>query len=353
MLNFYENTKIYVYCPSGMITGGAELLHQLVSFLRENGRDAYIVYFGEDSHSIPSDYAKYTIELAECVEDKECNIEVFYEGIFDMITRNKNTQKFLWWISVDNFFICAQSYLNIFDLYKYNPQLGRRWFWKRIKRSIKNRENCFNKLLSIQQLVDMDVVCGYQAEYIQHFLITCGFREILPLKDYINTDHCQSFDIAKKENIVLYNPNKGIEFTRKLMALAPDIEWVPLCGFTRNQLKDIMQRAKLYIDFGNHPGKDRLPRECAMNGCCVITGLRGSARFFEDVPLLSNYKFDDRSTPLVSVISKIRYVLTHYEEIICDFNFYRNRISLEKAEFEGQIKNIFQLIEVDYEKSIS
>ena len=198
----------------------------------------------------------------------------------------------------------------------------------------------------------MDVVCGYQAEYIQHFLINQGFREILPLKDYINTDHCQSFDISKKEDIVLYNPNKGIEFTQKLIAVAPDINWVPLRGFTRNQLKDIMQRAKLYIDFGNHPGKDRLPRECAMNGCCVITGLRGSASFFEDVPLSGNYKFDENHTPLLSIISCIRYALANYERVIYDFQFYRNRISIEKDEFEGQVMQIFQLNELDYEKTI-
>lgn len=353
MLRFYENTKIYVHCPSGMVTGGAELLHQLVSFLRENGRDAYIVYFGDEDYVVPSDYAKYTIALSNSVENEKQNIEVFYEGIFDVVNRYEHTQKFLWWISVDNFFYCAQSYLEPFDLFKYDVNLGWHWFWKRIKYSIRRKENSFKDLLSIQQLVEMDVVCGYQAEYIQHFLIHQGFREILPLKDYINTDHCQSFDVSKKEDIILYNPNKGITFTKKLIALAPDLEWVPLCGFTRNQLKGIMQRAKLYIDFGNHPGKDRLPRECAMNGCCVITGFRGSAGFFEDVPLLKDYKFDENHTPLSSIISSIRYVLAHYEDAIYDFQFYRNKILLEKKEFEGQIIQIFQLNKLDYEKTIS
>lgn len=347
MLKFYKQTKIYVHCPSGMVTGGAELLHQLVSFLREHGRDAYIVYFGEKEHLVPSDYSKYTVALAESVEDSEQNIEVFYEGIFDVITRYKNTQKFLWWISVDNFFDCAQAYLNPIDLYKFNPKLGWYWLLKRIKLSIKGRKNNFKGLLSIQQLVDMNLVCGYQAEYIQHFLIKQGFYEIVPLKDYINTDHCQSFDISKKEDVVLYNPRKGFEFTQQLMELAPDIQWIPLRGFTRGQLKDVMQKAKLYVDFGNHPGKDRLPRECAMNGCCVITGMRGSAGFFEDVPLFSMYKFKDNSTSVYDIIANIRYVLAHYDEAICDFQFYRNQILREKEEFEDQIKHIFQLDMVD------
>lgn len=343
MLRFYENTKIYVHCPAGIVTGGAELLHQLVSFLREHGRDAYIVYFGELEHSVPSDYSKYTIATTDKIEDVECNIEVFYEGIFDVVVRFKNTQKFLWWISVDNFFYCAQTYLNPFDLYRFDAKLGRYWIWKRLKRSIKRMENNFKNLLSIQQLVEMNAVCGYQAEYIQYFLINKGFREVVPLKDYINTDHCQSFDVSKKEDIVLYNPNKGYKYTQQLITLAPDIQWVPLRGFTRAQLKDVMQRAKLYIDFGNHPGKDRLPRECAMNGCCVITGKRGSAGFFEDVSLVPKYKFDERTTDLKDILDAIRWTLENYEEAINDFSYYRSAISAEKGEFEEQICRIFEI----------
>lgn len=343
MLRFYENTKIYVHCPAGIVTGGAELLHQLVSFLREHGRDAYIVYFGELEHSVPSDYSKYTIATTDKIEDVECNIEVFYEGIFDVVARFKNTQKFLWWISVDNFFYCAQAYLNPFDLYRFDAKLGRHWIWKRLKRSIKRMENHFKNLLSIQQLVEMNVVCGYQAEYIQYFLINKGFREVVPLKDYINTDHCQSFDVSQKEDIVLYNPSKGYEYTQQLIALAPDIQWVPLRGFTRAQLKDVMQRAKLYIDFGYHPGKDRLPRECAMNGCCIITGKRGSAGFFEDVSIQNEYKFEDVVADKEEIICKVRYVLANYTQAINDYKYYRNVISTEKEEFEKQICKVFEI----------
>lgn len=343
MLKFFEDTKIYVHCPAGVVTGGAELLHQLVNFLRTHEREAYIVYFGEDPHQVPSDYRVYNIALAETVIDSDHNIEVFYEGIFDVVTRYKNTQKFLWWISVDNFFLCAQSYLNPCDLYKYNHQLGGKWFWKWIKRSIKRHRNCFHDLLSIKKLVELNAMCGYQAEYIQHFLINSGFKEIVPLKDYINTDHCKSFDKSIKEDIVLYNPSKGLEYTKSLMELAPDIKWIPLKGLTRSQLIQLLQRAKVYIDFGFHPGKDRLPRECAMNGCCVITGMRGSAGFFEDVSVPPQYKFDERVAKRKDIINQIRWTLANYVTAVDDYRYYRSSISSEKAEFEEQICKIFDI----------
>ena len=45
------------------------------------------------------------------------------------------------------------------------------------------------------------------------------------------------------------------------------------------------RRGQVYIDFGHHPGQDRLPREAAACGCLVVTGTRGSAGFHADVPL--------------------------------------------------------------------
>ncbi|MGC8677909.1 MAG: hypothetical protein ACP5UF_06830 [Hydrogenobaculum sp.] len=89
---------------------------------------------------------------------------------------------------------------------------------------------------------------------------------------------------------------------------------------TRDQVIETLQKAKVYIDFGNHPGKDRIPREAAILGCCVITGKRGSATFFEDVPIPEEYKFEER-----------------YQ----DFNYYRQVIRNEPTKFLENLKKIF------------
>ena len=38
MLNINNKTKIYVLCPKDSVTGGAELLHQLVHIINKNKR---------------------------------------------------------------------------------------------------------------------------------------------------------------------------------------------------------------------------------------------------------------------------------------------------------------------------
>ena len=38
-----------------------------------------------------------------------------------------------------------------------------------------------------------------------------------------------------------------------------------------NQVINIFKRTKIYIDFGYHPGKDKMPREAVLFNNCVIT----------------------------------------------------------------------------------
>jgi len=143
--------------------------------------------------------------------------------------------------------------------------------------------------------------------------------------------------------VVLYNPKKGFEFTKKLIERAKHIDFLPLENMSREQLVNVFNRSKLYIDFGYHPGKDRLPREVALNGCCVITGMRGSARFFEDVPLANVFKFDEKAAGVDSIIARIDDVLANYEKIIPKYDFYRTQILSEKEIFEEQVRRIFKV----------
>ena len=121
------------------------------------------------------------------------------------------------------------------------------------------------------------------------------------------------------------------------------MSWIPLENLNRAELISLIQSAKLYIDFGNHPGKDRLPRECAINGCCIITGKRGSAAFFEDVPIKNKYKFDQTKKSIETIIKRIRWILSNYEQAIFDFSDYRNKIKIEKEEFVKQVFQLFQI----------
>jgi len=121
-----------------------------------------------------------------------------------------------------------------------------------------------------------------------------------------------------------------------------DAKPMPIRGYTRDQMRDLLSRAKLYIDFGNHPGKDRIPREAAAMGACVIVNRRGSAGNMIDVPLPDAYKVDDEAEGFVAdAVDKIRDVLADFDRHTRQFDAYRSRIASEHDEFDRQALALF------------
>ena len=109
------------------------------------------------------------------------------------------------------------------------------------------------------------------------------------------------------------------------------------------QLAAVMRGARLYVDFGPHPGRDRMPREAAVHGCCVLTGRRGSAANSADLPIPDWYKVDERQSGAVELVgTMIREILsdypTHYER----FSGYRAWIGRQKTEFLDQVHSVFR-----------
>lgn len=129
-----------------------------------------------------------------------------------------------------------------------------------------------------------------------------------------------------------------------LIENGPDIRWEPIVNMKRDEVINLLRKSKVYIDFGNHPGKDRIPREAAICGCCVITGKKGSARFYNDVPIDDSFKFEDSPSNLEKIIYKIKECFSNYQEETRKFDKYREIIKKSESEFEKDIIKIFKKI---------
>ena len=341
MLQLTEKSKIYVPCPAGVVTGGAELLHQIVDIINNNGREAYIVYFGTNEHKIPSDYKKYNIRTSEDIKDEEENVIVIYEGDFKEAYNIKQAQICLWWLSVDNYFLCNTHTISEMIYYQLNyPQkYTKGMMFYGILNYFKNH----SEVVSLKKLRSLNVSCNaYQSEYAKDFLEKNGFKNLHPLKDYINDDNFIGEKNNPREDIVIYNPSKGFYFTKKLIEYAPDIHWVPIKGMNREGVISLMRRAKVYVDFGFHPGKDRLPREAVTNGCCIVTGRRGSADYV-DVDIDDRFKFDQDHAKISDIINLIKYIIKNYDYVNNEYAHYRENIVKEKEEFISDCKSLFCL----------
>lgn len=334
MIPIKGDTKIFVLCPAYSKTGGPELLHQLVYTLNCNNINAKIAYYGVDNDNTdytPDDFKQYiqTYELCSNIQDNPNNYIIFPEIKTKTMLEFKKAKKIIWWLSVDNYF----KQRGIRNSLKY---YGVRGLLHLIC------EGSF--YITDYHLKKADYnLC--QSHYAMNFLKKKGVKNIYYLSDYINNSFLSvKPDYSKKEDIILYNPKKGFRFTRKLIKISPELNWIPIKNLTTGQVRDLLLKSKVYVDFGNHPGKDRFPREAALCGCCIITSKNGSASFFKDVPIPERYKFDSTNKNLGIIIKAIKQCVTNFNKEIIQFKTYRQYITAEKNIFDQTVKNIFKKV---------
>ena len=315
-----EAKNIYVFCPGNLVTGGAELEHQLVQALRWFGHNAFICYHPLSTQFQRTQaYLHYDAPQAKFVDDW-ANYVIFDEGSPGLTTLVKRAGVGIWWLSVDNFFAV---------------------------RHITRRENARDYIryfikgpVTIIALRDYDHFA--QSFYALSFLAGWGIKSTL-LTDYIGSCHSPTASQrSERQNIIVYNPKKGFEKTRKLIDRYANFEFVPIKNMSSEEVASLFSRARIYIDFGYHPGKDRLPREAALAGCCVITGRRGSAQFKQDVPIDEYYKLDDLNEDYLEQFgSMVDDIFGHFENHTRRFDSYRRIIEREQDVFMEQVKAIF------------
>ena len=181
-----------------------------------------------------------------------------------------------------------------------------------------------------------------QSQYAKAYLLKIGIDEnrIEFLSDYINEEFVRNH-VVEKERIVIYNPKKGFRYTKKIIKRMPKTTWIKIHGLRSDEVHMLMLKSMLYVDFGNHPGKDRMPREAALSMCCIITGMRGSAKYSEDVNIPLKYKIDEKKVDKNKVVDLIEDSLNNYDININDFEQYRNVIKGEKETFYNDVTELF------------
>ena len=316
--------KIFILCPAFTVTGGTELLHQLAQLLKDKGQNASVVYTSEYKGSVAESVfgTRYNVNIVSQIEDEKGNIVIAPESDIQKLLKYKKCQRSIWWMSVDNYKGSLKKN------YDFKHRLYYKYVIDNIFRSIKS--TCIHfvqsryayEYLTAQRGVTPSLV-KYLSDYLNPVFIETALKTTGQVRD----------------DVVLYNPKKGAAFTKKLIWLSPDLKWVPIQNMTAEQVTDLMLHSKIYVDFGNHPGKDRIPREAAICGCCIITGKRGSAFYNQDVEIPTCYKYDeDQAEQIIEILHEC---INNYDERINDFDAYRKKIIGERDVFVQEVENAF------------
>ena len=286
--------NILVVCPANCTTGGPEALHEFASELNKVKDVNARIWYWDIKHDppMPEEYRSYGCEyVTEMPHDYHGAIvvpEIWANRILDY----PNCARAIYWLGLD-------AYAG------WTPEEQRGEF-----------------------LRDDSIMHIAQSEYALDYLKKLKVSHVVKVTDALNADFYEEYEEEERSDVVLYNPTKATPFQHRLMEKCTGIQFKPIQGMTRAEVIDAMRHAKLYLDFGEFPGRERMPREAVLCGCCIITSKIGSADYFDDFS--HYYKFDSKDSHIWMIINKIRYVLDHYKECRRDFETFQKSLLVDR-----------------------
>ena len=323
--------KIQVVCQRRLVSGGAESLHNLVLQLRGIGLRANLVYFpevGVDEAQTSYYFADYGL-LPTALDDSRETIVIFPETLCMEALKLKHAQAAIWWLSVDNFL--RIKYGNLWDKWRYF-------------KSVMRGERPFGGVKALRRLRHFS-----KCRYDEIFLAKHGihFERITgPISyRYIEASKCLDVWLRQKKDWILYSPETPKSILTLVRIELPKVALVEMKGYSSDEMISLYRQAKVFMDFGNHPGQERMPREAAVMGCFVITGMKGAAANDEDLPLAPKYKLNVRSFMFTSTLTDlVNEAIKQHESMWLDQRYFRRYVA---EQFDNQRKQLIAILRGD------
>lgn len=327
---------IFVYCPRGATSGGPEALHQLVSDLTSQGVQALLVPIpGTGKKDEATIYAHYECEWTDTIRDEPNSWVVVPEISVELLRGVTEARTCVWWLSIDNATYFRDAYG---DFQGRQKNLYRRL---RILVHRLTKPSCSNV---VQRSLILKAVNCAQSNYAWSTVYATFRVTASMLTDYTSVIGDGSSHAPTSLERVAYNPRKGMQYTAEMIRQRPDLPWTPIENMTKAEVSHALSSGTVYLDFGHHPGKDRLPREAAMSGSVVLLGRRGSAAFHDDTPLPWHYKIAmDGSVESIAsaALRRLDAIQSCLATAHAEQASYRNWIANEKERFAREVRAIF------------
>ena len=342
-------SRIYVFCPSYLVSGGPDALHQIVYYLRKINLDAHIVYVDlrKKKYQVPKCYQEYVGEndyglISEVIDDGD-SIIICPETLTFLLDGFQLAQKYVWWLSVNNDTERSSFFEKLKILFrKLSPrqivkQLKKNNKWLNFKYFLNHKKFDFNT--ADEKIIHL-CASYYAYDYVKKNNAAKQYLCIEPISKFF-LENLPSEMNRDRKDIVIYNPAKNYKFTKRIIRHCKGIQFLALSGYSQNELLNLYRNSKLYIDFGSFPGAERIPKEAVINGCCVMTGRNGASDYYNDVPLCDELKMDSKLENLEAIKEKINSILTDYDRYYGLCEEYRTTVKSLEDSFIQQLSQIF------------
>ena len=314
--------RFYVACPLGDRTGGPEALALLVASIRARGFEAFLIpmarFRGRKPHP---EYDVYDYALADRMpKSSDAHLvltEVSPIESYRELEQTADSHVWMMWLSVNHspiprarYFAANQGSCSFLPPGGDPSSLPANW-WPHDDRPLSNgaaktvREairrhrggglaaarGIPTEAVSIayaERVVRRPINFGTQSFYGRGFISTELGRESFMLTDYPRIPRIASQ--RRDPNLVLYNGAKGRWKIPDLEQRLPNVNFRPIQGMSFTEVAEALSRASLYVEIGNLPGRDRLPREAANFETPTVLLARGAGYCWDDFPLGERYR---------------------------------------------------------------
>lgn len=326
----HHNKRFYIFTPADVCSGGPEALHQLAYYMRKLGMEAYTVYYtylGFPEAQTIERYKQYEVEAAafDEIEDVDGNYVIAPENAPWCLNSFKKAQKCIWWLSV--------AYNEV------KEGAGK-------EKLIRLKRKVFHQDVSNYRHVVYDLgkcmhLCGSKYAYLEvEKRLSKGSVEYMVEPISLDFLRISNTDLpTEREDLVLYNPAKPSKIMKELLERGK-FKYVPLKGFTPEGLAEMYKKAKLYVDFGEFGGPERMPKEAVYYGCNILVANHNAAANDFDVAIPQKYKVDDNETA-EQIEKRIDDMLANYEVQNVDFLPFKQKVEGLEGNFMSQLENIF------------
>ena len=114
------------------------------------------------------------------------------------------------------------------------------------------------------------------------------------------------------------------------------------------QTQKKLNQSKFFIDFGHHPGRDRIPREAVLQGSKILIKKEGAAINKFDVDINNSYKFTKYNLDNEMKILQLLTINNILDNNWYNVKAYLSKINNDKIEMKKEIREFIK--KINYEK---
>lgn len=329
--------KVQLLFPKGVRTGGPKCLFQLGRALADQGLEVEMVPTRGTARREPvADYEVFGLREGSRLDDHSDVLVITPETSFTEVVPLSNAPVAIWWLSVDfavpfelsKAFARGEPMNKVLRIFLRNTLSGQYRSFREVM-SFRSKRVVHHLAHSDYAKRVVDETFGVNSFMVSDFTIPP------------TTSAQAQYEVSStvQANQVSFNPKKGGDLIARVAGLASGFNFVPISGLAHDEVVQVLSESAVYLDLGQFPGKDHLPREAIRAGTPVLVGKRGSAASQVDFPLPSDFKLDLSFGWEYRALEKLEWISSHRSEALeMQKSFYESVVQ-EPEIFESEVKN--------------